>query len=601
LTTLTEAETFTELVLSRAAALPSKDAYIFLRDDATSSEADHLSYGALDAEAKRIASWLQARDAFGKQVLLLFPSSMAFVKAFVGCLYAGAVAVPAPLPGEQGHHLARVAGIVRDAEVKAVLSDAANAPMISAWLESEGLADVQCLAVDGDPSLGDAAAWTRPEFGPDHLAFLQYTSGSTSLPKGVMVTHRNLLANERAIQNSIGSDSESRVGGWLPFYHDMGLIGHVLHPLSLGATSVLMSPVSFLKRPFRWLQMIDTYTVTVGGGPNFGYDLCVRRITDAQLATLDLSSWVGACNGAEPVRAETLRAFAARFAPAGFRDENFFPCYGMAETTLLVSGTPLGQAPVEWQADAAALEHGQLLAARPDQPTRALVSSGVIKDFDVRVVEPEALTQLPDGSVGEIWIKGQSVAPGYWNRPEVNREIFDAGIAGTEGADASGWLRTGDLGVLTNGQLYVTGRLKEMVIINGRNIYPHDVERAVQGLDPALGAGAGAVFAVDTDREHLVVVQEVRPNASTTDLPTLQSMIQQLVGKEFSVPAGNVLLVRPGTIRRTTSGKIQRTLMRKLFLSGRITALYETLDAEIAALLPGTPESPAEPSLEPVA
>ena len=568
-----------------------------LRDDAASSEADHLTYGALDTEAKRIASWLQARDAFGKQVLLLFPSSMAFVKAFVGCLYAGAVAVPAPLPGDQGHHFERVAGILRDAEVRAVLTDAANEPQISAWLASEGLDHVSCLAVDGDLSQGDAEAWTRPVFGPDHLAFLQYTSGSTNLPKGVMVTHRNLMANEAAIQRSAGTDSDTRLGGWLPFYHDMGLIGHILHPLWIGGSAVLMSPVSFLKRPYRWLQMIGDYKVTVGGGPNFAYDLCLRRITDEQLATLDLSSWVGACNGAEPVRAETLRAFTERFAPAGFRAESFFPCYGMAETTLLVSGSPRGEAPVEWLADAAALEQGSLLRARGDGPTRALVSSGIVRDFDVRIVDPEAFVQQDDGAVGEIWIKGESVAPGYWNRPEVNKEIFDAGIAGTEGPDASGWLRTGDLGVLTDGQLYVTGRLKEMVIINGRNLYPHDVERAVQSLDPALGAGAGSVFAVDTGLEHLVVVQEVRANASNTDLPTLLTKIQHLLGREFNIPAGTVLLVRPGTIRKTTSGKIQRTLMRKLFLQGGITTLHEKIDVELAALV----RASAEPALEPVA
>ncbi|GHH60159.1 fatty acyl-AMP ligase [Kitasatospora indigofera] len=599
---MTRFETFTELVLARTGALGAKDAFIFLRDGATGSEADHLTYADLDTEAKRVASWLQSKGTFGKQVLLLFPSSMAFVKAFVGCLYAGAVAVPAPLPGDQGHHFQRVAGILHDAEVRAVLTDAANEPQISAWLAAEGLDHISCLAVDGvdehgEPAYGDPEAWTRPSFGPDHLAFLQYTSGSTSAPKGVMVSHRNLLANEAAIQRSVGSDSESRFGGWLPFYHDMGLIGHILQPLWLGGSAVLMSPVSFLKRPFRWLQMIDQYKVTVGGGPNFAYDLCLRRVTDEQLATLDLSSWVAACNGAEPIRAETLRAFAERFAPAGFRAESFFPCYGMAETTLLVSGTPLGQAPVERTADAVALERGELLAAGPDAPARTLVSSGIIEDFDVRIVEPQSLAQQPDGHVGEIWIKGDSVAPGYWARPETNKEIFDAGIAGTEGPDAAGWLRTGDLGVLDEGQLYVTGRLKEMVIINGRNLYPHDVERAVQAMDPALGAGAGSVFAVDTDREHLVVVQEVRATAVSTDLPTLLAGIRQLVGKEFNVPAGNVLLVRPGTIRKTTSGKIQRTLMRKLFLDGAITALHSSLDTEVAALL----RASAEPVLEPVA
>lgn len=584
--------TYTELVLAHAAELAERDAFIFLRDTSAGAQTEHLTYAALDQSAKRIASWLQSHSAFGRQVLLLYPSGTDFIAAFVGCLYAGAVAVPAPLPGEQGHHFQRVTGIVQDAEVKAVLTDRANEAEIRAWLAAEGLTGIECLATDsvdasGAPAYGDPSAWVEPSFGPRHLAFLQYTSGSTSTPKGVMVTHGNLLANEAAIQRSTGTvDRESRLGGWLPFYHDMGLIGHILHPLYLGSSAALMSPSSFLKRPYRWLEMISTYGVTVGGGPNFGYDLCVRRVTDEQLATLDLSKWVIACNGAEPIRAETLRAFAERFAPAGFRPENFFPCYGMAETTLLISGTPLGRAPVFRPVDAAGLERGELLPADDQAPVRTLVSSGVVReDFDVRVVDPETLEQLPDGQVGELWVKGGSVAAGYWAHPVSTKETFDAGIAGTQGPDASGWLRTGDLGVLDGGELYVTGRLKEMILINGRNLYPHDVERAVQGLHPALGTGAGAVFSVDTDREQLVIVQEVRANAGPVDPAALTAAVQREIAREFAVPVANVVLVKPSTVRRTTSGKIQRTLMRRLFVEGRITPLYEVLDRDVAAMV----------------
>ena len=588
--------TFTELLLHRVAERPDQDAYIFLHDSSTAVEPEHVTYQQLDLRARHLGAWLQERDLLGERVLMLYANGLEFAKAFAGCLYAGVVAVPSPLPDGHGQAANRVGGIVRDAGIGVVLTDLESHAAVTAWLEREGLDQVECLATDG-PVPADPDAWTKPGFGPSHLAFLQYTSGSTSDPKGVMVSHRNLLANQEVLKDVLGTTDGDMLGSWLPYFHDMGLIGFLLHALHLGSTLVLMSPTSFLKRPYRWLQMIGDYKVTVGGGPNFAYDLCLRRITDEQLATLDLSSWVGACNGAEPVRAETLRAFTERFAPAGFRAESFFPCYGMAETTLLVSGSPRGEAPVEWLADAAALEQGSLLRARGDGPTRALVSSGIVRDFDVRIVDPEAFVQQDDGAVGEIWIKGESVAPGYWNRPEVNKEIFDAGIAGAVGPDASGWLRTGDLGVLTDGQLYVTGRLKEMVIINGRNLYPHDVERAVQSLDPALGAGAGSVFAVDTGLEHLVVVQEVRANASNTDLPTLLTKIQHLLGREFNIPAGTVLLVRPGTIRKTTSGKIQRTLMRKLFLQGGITTLHEKIDVELAALV----RASAEPALEPVA
>ncbi|GAA3127131.1 fatty acyl-AMP ligase [Streptomyces rectiviolaceus] len=591
---MTTFRTFTELVLARTSALGPKDAFIFLPDDAKGSAPQHLTYGQLDQEARRIGSWLQERGATGRQVLLLYPSGLEFIKAFVGCLYAGAVAVPAPLPTEQGQHFARVSGILRDAEARAVLTDGGNAPEISAWLAAEGMSDVDCLATDS-VGYGDAGAWSEPSLTPDNLAFLQYTSGSTSEPKGVMVSHHNLLANETAIQRSVGSNSDTRYGGWLPFYHDMGLIGHILQPLFLGGSASLMSPVSFLKRPHRWLQMIGDYKVTIGGGPNFAYDLCLRRVTDEQLAGLDLSSWQAACNGAEPVRAETIRAFTERFEPAGFRPETFFPCYGMAETTLLVSGTPRGTRPVVLGVDSEALEAGHLADPRADEPSRTLVSSGVFHDFDVRIVDPETFQERPEGSVGEIWAKGDSVATGYWKRPLTNKEIFDAALSdGKGGHDEGGWLRTGDLGVLEDGQLYVTGRLKELVIVAGRNLYPTDIERAVQSTDKALATGSGAVFAVETDREHLVVVQEVRTSSVSTDLRTLATGVQALIGRELNIPAGNVLLVRPGTIRKTTSGKIQRTLMRQLFLKGQITPLYEVLEPGVRGLVADATDRPLE-------
>ncbi|MEU0954166.1 fatty acyl-AMP ligase [Streptomyces niveus] len=581
---MTNFRTFTELVLERSEARKDADAFVFLPDDARGSVPQHLTSTALDQEARRIASWLQDRNAAKRQVLLLYPAGLDFIKAFTACMYAGAVAVPGPLPAEQGQHFARISGILRDAEACAVLTDSANAPAISAWLAAEGFTDVACLATD-DPAQGDAGAWHAPSLTPESLAFLQYTSGSTSDPKGVVVSHGNLLANEAAIQRSIGTSSESVCGGWLPFYHDMGLIGHILHPLYLGAQGVLMAPFTFLKRPYRWLKMISDYGMTTGGGPNFAYDLCVRRVTDAQLETLDLSTWTTACNGAEPVRAETIRAFTERFAPVGFRPEAMFPCYGMAETTLLVTGIPRGAAARVLDVDAEALERGELADPRGDFSTRSLVSSGIARDFEIRVVDPETLVEKPAGHVGEIWLKGDSVASGYWKRPATNKEIFEAVISGGTGEQDTGWLRTGDLGALQDGELYVTGRLKELVILAGRNLYPQDVERAVQSTDKALGAGAGAVFAVESDREHLVAIQEVRPAAVATDLHTVASGIQSFISKEFSVPAGNVLLVRPGTIRKTTSGKIQRTLMRKLFLEGGITPLYEVLEPAVRELI----------------
>lgn len=602
---MTNFRTFTELVLERRDERSAADAFIFLPDDAKGSVPQHLTAAGLDQEARRISSWLQERGAANRQVLLLYPSGLDFINAFMACLYAGAVAVPAPLPTDQGQHFARVSAIMRDAEACAVLTDSASAPAIAAWLAAEGLTDVPCLATD-DPAQGDASAWYAPSLTPESVAFLQYTSGSTSDPKGVVISQGNLLANEAAIQRATGNHPKSVVGGWLPFYHDMGLIGQILQPVYLGVPGVLMAPVTFLKRPARWLQMIGDYAVTSGAGPNFAYDLCVRRVTDAQMETLDLSSWETACNGAEPVRAETIRAFTERFGPVGFRPEAFFPCYGMAETTLLVSGIPRTATARVLDVDAELLERDELAEPRDNRPTRSLVSSGTVQDFDVSIVDPHTHVGKPCGHVGEIWLKGDSVSSGYWKRPETNKEIFDASIVdATGGQDGGGWLRTGDMGVLQDGELYVTGRLKEMVILAGRNLYPQDVERAIQSADEAFGNRVGAVFAVQTDREHLVAVQEVRPSSVTTGLDAFASDVQRFISKEFGVPAGNLLLVRPGTVRKTTSGKIQRTLMRKLFLEGRITALHEVLEPAVRGLIASTGDADAgaaadAQSLEPV-
>lgn len=591
---------YTDIVVGHCAERPTRDAFVYLSDTAAGPGVSRLTYGRLDRRARRIASWLQGHAALGRQVLVLYPSGTDFIEAFLGCLYAGAVAVPAPLPGEQGHHFTRVSTIVRDANAVAVLTDAANERKVRSWLDDEGLAEVPTLATDTG-EYGDPEAWRRPELGLDHLAFIQYTSGSTSRPKGVMVTHGNLIANEAAIQRASGSTADSRVGGWLPFYHDMGLIGHILHPLWLGGTGVLMSPMSFLKRPHRWLRMIDEYDIEVGGGPNFAYDQCVRRVTDEQMAGLDLSGWRVACNGAEPIRAQTLDAFARRFRTVGFRPEQFFACYGMAETTLLITGTPRGVAPERRTVNAAALERGGLTDAGDGVPTRELVSSGELgEDFDVRVVDPEDLTEQPPGRVGEIWVKGPSVCAGYWGNPVATRETFRAAISGAAGPDAQGWLRTGDLGAIDGGQLYVTGRLKEMVLINGRNLYPQDVERAVREADPALAAGNGAVFSVDTGREQLVIVHEARVAADSPAAARLAGAVQAAISREFSVPVENVLLVRPGGVRRTTSGKTRRTMMRELFLAGGVQSVHAVLNREVAALVRPDRRTRSRPALETV-
>ncbi|MEV4438290.1 fatty acyl-AMP ligase [Streptomyces sp. NPDC049577] len=575
---------FVSVVRQWARRQPGRTALVFPAEGPREQgEAGRLSYAALDLEARRIAAWLQPRDVAGQRVLILHDQGPLFAASFLGCLYAGAVAVPAPPPGGTDRHMERLLGIVKDAAVGIVLTDTRHAPAVSQLLAGAGYGDLVCLATDraGTAAAADPDDWRPPALGPDDVAFLQYTSGSTSRPKGVMVTHRSLLANQRAIQHAMRTTQDSVVGGWLPFHHDMGLVGHLLHPLWLGAQGVIMPAMSFVRRPVRWLRMVSDYGITTGGGPNFAYELCARRVTDEQLAGIDLSRWVTAVNGAETVRAETLDAFAERFAPVGLDPAALYPSYGLAESTLMVTGGTPGSPARRLTADAAALEQHRLVDPAPGRPVRTLVSCGTPgPGCDLRVVAPDTGRELAPGRIGEIWIRGDSVARGYWNRTTETAEAFDAA---TESGDG-GFLRTGDLGVLRDGELYVTGRIKDLLIVAGRNLYPQDVERTVQKVSAMFNSTVA--FAVDSDREHVVVVQEVRSGKTyDTDLPGLVSAVQQRVSKEFEIALGNVVLVRPGTVRRTTSGKVQRSAMRKLFLTGRLRPLHELVDPEVKELI----------------
>jgi acyl-CoA synthetase (AMP-forming)/AMP-acid ligase II len=579
---VSEFSTFTELALARAEALPGRTAFVFLRAAQGGLEPERISYRALDGRAKRIASWLQERGAQGERVLVLQSSGPQFAASFLGCLYAGAVAVPVPPPGGTQQANERILGIVKDAGIGIVLTDSGNAPDVSRQLASCGHGDVPCLAVDR-PGYGDKAAWTMPEITGSSLAFIQYTSGSTSEPKGVMVAHRNLLANQEAIQRAMGTGPESVIGGWLPFHHDMGLVGHLLHPLWLGATGVLMPPGSFVRHPSLWLRMVSDYRVTCGGGPNFAYELCLQRVRDEELAGVDLSSWTVAVNGAEPVRTETMRAFSERFAAYGLGRGALYPCYGLAEATLLVTGGTPGRPPTELTVDAAALEGDALHPALADRPSRTLVSCGRALDFDVRIVDPLTHEAIPEGRVGEIWVRGASIARGYWNRPAETEYAFLSATADGE----MDFLRTGDLGARWDGELFVTGRCKDLIIVAGRNLYPQDVERTVRQISSLFGTGAA--FAVDQgaeQSEQVVMVQEVRTSkARDLDLPELAAAVQRQLSREFEIPARNVLLVRPGTVRRTTSGKLQRDLMRRMFLKGTIKPLHAVIDPGLRDLV----------------
>ena len=411
-----------------------------------------------------------------------------------------------------------------------------------------------------------------PDINRETLALLQYTSGSTATPKGVMVTHGNLLHNESMIQRAFRQTSDSIIVGWLPLYHDMGLIGTVLQPLFTGSRCVLMSHVAFLQRPVRWLAAISRYHATTSGAPDFGYDLCTRKITAEERASLDLSSWTTAFNGSEPVRADTLERFSETFRSCGFRASAFYPCYGLAEATLFVSGSLEPRVPYVKTFAAQALEQNRVTEiVADDSDARQLVSCGsTAADQQVIIVNPESQNVCGPNEVGEIWVAGESVTAGYWKRPEESEEIFGARPAGADGS----FLRTGDLGFIHEAELFITGRLKDLIIIRGRNLYPHDIERTVQESHPKLRSAVGAAFSIADGEERLVVVHEAERSAKYNYAEIL-SAIREAVVEEYEVQLYAVVIVKTGGVPRTSSGKIQRRACRELFLSNRLDVLSE--------------------------
>lgn len=572
--------TLIELLSYRVQNQPQQKAYTFLRDGET--EELSLTYQELDQKARAIAQALtyqfashpQSLGAAGERALLLYPPGLEFITAFLGCLYAGVVAVPA-YPPRQNMNFVRLQAIVTDAQATVVLTTSSLlANLVSRWDENPELASMHWLTTDDiDSNLN--SDWQEPRLERDSLAFLQYTSGSTGTPKGVMVTHGNLLSNERAIAKGFIHTEKTIHVIWLPLFHDMGLIGNVLQSLYLGTPSILMSPVAFLQKPLRWLQAISRYKATTSGGPNFAYDLCIRKITLEERSSLDLSSWEVAFNGAEPIRSETLERFANYFAPCGFRKEALYPCYGMAEATLFVSGGLKTSPPVLYQVEAAALEENQVVAAESDEGTRTIVGCGrTWLDEKIAIVDPESLTQCPGAKVGEIWVSGSSVAAGYWRRPEQTAETFQAYLSDTgEGP----FLRTGDLGFLQDGELFVTGRLKDVIIIRGQNHYPQDIELTVQKSHPALRFDCGAAFTVDHQGEQrLVIVQEVeRTSLRRLDIKEVVGNITEAVIDHHGLQVYATVLIKPGSIPKTSSGKIQRHACRRGFIDGSLNVVED--------------------------
>lgn len=552
-----------ELLQYRGRHQPSQTAYAFLQDGEIESE--RLTYQQLDQQARAIAAQLQALKLSGQRALLLYPPGLEFIPAFFGCLYASVVAVPA-YPPKKNHKLGRLRSIIADAQPEVVLAPKAILAKIQDCLsEAENLADLTYLATD-EVDLDLAQTWQAADITGDSLAFLQYTSGSTGTPKGVMVTHRNLLHNEKLIKTGMGHSEKTVFVGWLPLFHDMGLVGNVLQPLYLGIPSVLMSPVAFLQKPIRWLQAISRYKATTSGGPNFAYDLCVQKIKPEECAELDLSSWTVAFNGAEPIRSETLAKFAQAFACCGFDSQAFYPCYGMAETTLFVSGSRQKISPVLREVDSTQLQQNAIAPAADRNNSQAVVGSGQTFVDKMIIVDPESQTRCQPNQVGEIWVADPSVAQGYWNRPEQTLQTFQARLADT---GVGPWLRTGDLGFVQEGELFITGRIKDVIIIRGRNHYPQDIEQTIENSHPALRNSCGAAFAVEIDgNEQLVIAQEVeRSYIRKLDVDGVVAAIRKAVSEDHGLFVSGIVLLKTASIPKTSSGKIQRHACKQGFLA----------------------------------
>jgi acyl-CoA synthetase (AMP-forming)/AMP-acid ligase II len=548
-------KTITEVLTVHAHRRALESAFTMLEDG--THESDRRTWAGLEAAARRIGAWLSANGLARRPVLLLINQSLAFIDAFMGCLYAGTIAVPVAMP--RPNRSPRT--------LQLIVANAGVAAILCTTREMEGLRQQFGAVLPQVPWLciedaDDGPPLESPQ--PSDTAFLQYTSGSTGAPKGVVVTHTNLMSNEEAIRTSMRLSASSRFVGWLPLFHDMGLIGNVLQSIYLGTPCVLMPPMIFAQRPLRWLEAIHRYRATIGGGPNFAYDLCVERTTPEQRAGLDLSCWEVAFNGAEPVRLETLERFAAAFAVAGFRKCAFLPCYGMAENTLMVTGCRDQSGPVANDVPVSAGESvAAYVSAAQEGKARHVVSCGTpVLGTRVLIVDPATATVLPEQTVGEIWMSGPSVSPGYYNSSADTAKNFGARLAGGAGP----FLRSGDLGFLQDERLFVTGRIKDLIIVRGRNYYPQDLEESASHSNPQLVRGGGAAFTMEQEgRNVLVLVHELTRDGWLRGEPDrIAADIKEAIGNEHDLVVHQVVLIRPGSLPRTSSGKVQRSLCREM-------------------------------------
>jgi acyl-CoA synthetase (AMP-forming)/AMP-acid ligase II len=560
--TATTPATLIDILRAKAATHPDAPLYRFLGngENVTAS----LTFGELDARARQVGGSLQRRFTPNDRLLLIAPPGPEVIIGLLGAMFAGMLPVPV-YPAADAGSAATLGRIAADAEVAAILTSRAMLDQLNA--SRVPIAD-RFSAVVIDEMTGDGSEWKDPHASADDLAFLQYTSGSTGDPKGVMVAHGGLLTTIRDIDGAFHHRHDSVIVSWLPTFHDMGLIYGVLLPLVIGCTSCLMPPTAFLHQPIRWLRALSQFGGTHSAAPNFAYDLCVRKTTSEERAVLDLSRWIVASSGAEPIREATLIEFANAFASAGFRFERFTPSYGMAEATLKIATKDAENAPTIIGVDAQALEKGRVVPTDgSERAVRRLVGCGASNvGADIRIVDPATMEICEPGAVGEVWVNSPSIARGYWRRPEQTEQTFHAFTA-----DGCGpFLRTSDLGFLFGGEVFITGRLKDLIVIRGRNHYPQDIEFTAENSSASIRRGCGAAFLVHGDRDdRLVLLLEAQPKSgSAAGMREVLRDIRNAVSRENGVALDDLVVFPPGTIPKTSSGKVRRRASRERFLEG---------------------------------
>ncbi len=560
--------TIVDVLRMRSRETPDRIAYTYLRDGEEDEE--WITYKELHEKAVSIGKRLKSLSQANDRALLLYPHGLEFIKALFGCFYAGIIAVPA-YPPRKNRSLSRIRSIVTDCRPTVALAiEKIYLLSNKNFNDVEELRGLPWLQTDKTGQVVDETQ-QLPDVKGEDIAILQYTSGSTGTPKGVMVTHTNIMRNSEFMRQSFDLDPKSVSVCWLPSFHDMGLIEGVIQPLYTGLRSILIPPVSFLQKPVRWMQAITRYGGTHAGGPNFGYDLCVEKITEAEKKTLDLSSLRTLYNGAEPIRKVTQESFTHYFRDTGFKPQAFYPCYGMAETTLIISGVNVSDKPTYLPVIIEELEKNKVVVTNTDVPEinyQVGVGHAWI-DTDIRIVDPETGTSCSDGRVGEIWVSGSIVTKGYWGNAHETKKTFHGYISGTgEGP----YLRTGDLGFFYNGELFISGRLKDLIIIRGRNIYPQDIEFIVEASHEALRPNCSAAFSVDIDGvEKLVIAAELeRVFVRDPDTEGICDSIREQVFEEFELEVFAVALLRTASIPKTSSGKIQRRACRNGFIMGEL-------------------------------